>query len=343
MKRNLNDTEIIATNFKKRLSGVSTTITQLLPAQIAQNVKIKLLGFGLPNKLPYISCIALKDLWKKPINRPFYILHTRRHIEMIFGVILRDLLKANIKLVFTAAAQRQQKKISYYLMRKMDRLISVNPKISTFLKIPHKVIMHGIDTEKFKPGLSNLNIESEHIIGCLGRIRFNKGTHLFIEAMIELLPQFKDWKAIFGGLITPKNKLYAHKIFDKIKKANLEHRILYIGEVDSSAIYKKLDLYVSPSLNEGFGLTPLEAMSSEVPVITGNTGIYSQVINENFGKIVEPLTIQNLTEAIKPYFENPNKLKIMGRNARKHIVENYSLKNEALALKELYEDLFNSK
>lgn len=341
MKYNLKDTEVIVTNFKKRLSGVSTTIIQLVPKQKEQKIKINILGFKLPGQLPFISAFALKDLWKKPAKRSFYILHTRRHIEMIFGIILRDFFKAKIKLIFTAAAQRKQKKFTYSLMSKMDQLIAVNPKISPYLKTPHKIIPHGIDTEKFKPGVSSFTFNHNYVIGCLGRIRFTKGTHIFIEAMINLLPEFKDWIAIFAGRITPENKLYANNLFAKIRKANLQKRILFLGEVDNSDIYKSLNLYVSPSLNEGFGLTPLEAMSSGIPAIAGDTGIYSEAINKYCGKIVKPLTNINLINTIKPFFENPQQLVKMGEYARQNIINNYSLEKEAFALNQLYENLFN--
>ena len=326
MKYNLDDTEIIAPNFKKRLSGVTSSIIQLLPQMRKHNIKVSALGFGLPMYLPFISFFALKNLWTPPKNRDFYIFHARRHTEMIFGIILRDILKARLKLVFTAAAQRRQKRFTYYLMSKMDRLIAANDKISRFLKSPNISIMHGIDTERFKPGRSTLTIPN---------------------SMIELLPQFKDWIAVFSGRITPENKLYADKIFTKIKQANLQHRILYLGELSNQGIdndinflYKKLDLYIAPPRNEGFGLTPLEAMSSGVPCITSDTGSYAEIITSNCGRIVKNINAKNLSIEIKYFFQHPEKLKQMGIEARKHIMSNYSLSKEIAQLQKLYEELF---
>lgn len=351
MKYNLDDTEIIATNFKKRLSGVTSSVIQLLPAMRKHNIKVSALGFGLPMYLPFISFFALKNLWTAPKNRDFYILHARRHSEMIFGIILRNIFKAKLKLVFTAAAQRKQKPFTYFLMSKMDRLIAANHKISKFLKSPNIVIMHGIDAERFKPGKSSLNIansdDSKYIIGCCGRIRFSKGTDIFIDSVIELLPEFKDWIAVFAGRITPKNRLYADKIFTKIKQANLQHRILYLGELSNDAgdndinfLYKKLSLYVAPSRNEGFGLTPLEAMASGIPCIATDTGSYAEIITPNCGRIVKDISAKNLSLAMKYFFQHPEKLKNMGIEARKHIIANYTLNHEVIQLQKLYEDLF---
>ena len=349
MKYNLDDTEIIAPNFKKRLSGVTSSIIQLLPQMRKHNIKVSALGFGLPMYLPFISFFALKNLWTPPKNRDFYIFHARRHTEMIFGIILRDILKARLKLVFTAAAQRRQKRFTYYLMSKMDRLIAANDKISRFLKSPNISIMHGIDTERFKPGRSTLTIpnSTKYIIGCCGRVRFSKGTDIFVDSMIELLPQFKYWIAVFSGRITPENKLYADKIFTKIKQANLQHRILYLGELSNQGIdndinflYKKLDLYIAPPRNEGFGLTPLEAMSSGVPCITSDTGSYAEIITSNCGRIVKNINAKNLSIEIKYFFQHPEKLKQMGIEARKHIMSNYSLSKEIAQLQKLYEELF---
>ena len=70
---------------------------------------------------------------------------------MIAGVLLRDVLRAPLKLVFTSAAQRDHQPLTKWLIRRMDAVIATNQRSASFLEVPHTVIMHGVDLEKFHP------------------------------------------------------------------------------------------------------------------------------------------------------------------------------------------------
>ena len=144
------DVEVVAPNFKRRLSGVTSTIVQLVPLQ-ARTLGIATLGPGLPAGLPAIGWRQLVGLLRRPRGRPFRIWHARRNVEMIAGVLLRDVLRAPLKLVFTSAAQRNHKPLTKWLIRRMDAVIATNPRSAGFLEVPHTVIMHGVDLEQFHP------------------------------------------------------------------------------------------------------------------------------------------------------------------------------------------------
>ena len=81
--------------------------------------------------------------------------------------------------------------------------------------------------------------------------------------MIALLPEFPDWTAIVTGRVTAENRDFANDLERRVHEAGLSERIRFLGEVpDIRPWYRRLSLYVAPSRNEGFGLTPLEAMAS---------------------------------------------------------------------------------
>lgn len=85
MRMSLQETEVIAPHFKRRLSGVTSTIIQLVPLQREQGVRISTLGFGLPENLPALGFRDLFGLWKSPKGKSFRIWHARRNIEMLLG------------------------------------------------------------------------------------------------------------------------------------------------------------------------------------------------------------------------------------------------------------------
>ena len=113
------DPEVIAPNFKRRLSGVTTTLLRVVPVQ-ARFLRIAALGPVLPDETPQVRFGDLSRLGRAPEGRPFRLWHARRNVEMLGGLILRDLLRYQMKLVFTSASQRKHTAWSRFLIRRMD-------------------------------------------------------------------------------------------------------------------------------------------------------------------------------------------------------------------------------
>lgn len=342
----LKDIMVIAPNFKKRLSGVTSTIIQLIPLQQKLGIKIATLGTGLPSNLPALSWFSVMGLWKRPYPKSWRIWHARRNVEMIAGIIFRDLLRMKIKLIFTSAAQRHHQPFTKWLIRKMDRVIATSARSGSFLEVPYNVIMHGIDLERFHPPRDQGDyynaaaLPGKFAVGCFGRIRHQKGTDLFVDAMIELLPQFPEWTAIIAGRVTKEHHDFAEAMKNKVNAAGLSHRILFIGEVADIRIwYRRISLYVAPSRNEGFGLTPLEAMASRTAVVASDAGAYRELINDEFGSVVEAGDGDALTTAIKPYLANIEQTLIKGQLAEQFVSKNFPLEKEARAIGLIYSEL----
>lgn len=346
----IKDVEVIAPNFKRRLSGVTSTIVQLIPLQRAKGLKIATMGPGLPATLPHLGWGALLSLWTKPEGRRFRIWHARRNIEMLAGVFMRDVLRMKLRLVFTSAAQRHHKPFTKWLIRRMDSVIATSERSGSFLEVPHNVIMHGVDLELFHPPVGSddeiaaAKIPVKYLIGCFGRVRPSKGTDLFADAMIALLPHYPDWTAVITGRTTAEHQAFADDLKKRIKGAGLEERILILGEVpDVRVWYRRLTLYVAPSRNEGFGLTPLEAMASQTAVVASDAGAYAEMIAEGTGRFVSAGDGNALREAIKPYLADPAMAEHEGKNALHHVRNAFPLDKEAAAISAVYERVFSKQ
>ena len=148
-------------------------------------------------------------------------------------------------------------------------MIATSARSGSYLDVPYEVVMHGIDLDVFHPprtsedAFAASGLPGRFAVGCFGRVRPQKGTDLFVDAMIQLLPHFPDWTAVIAGRVTVENRGFAQTLQDRIDKAGLSERIVFLGEVpDVKLWFRRVALYVAPSRNEGFGLTPLEAMAS---------------------------------------------------------------------------------
>ncbi|ACS50874.1 MULTISPECIES: glycosyltransferase family 4 protein [Bartonella] len=350
MRVSLDETEIIAPHFKRRLSGVTSTIIQLIPLQREQGVRISTLGFGLPQTLPALAFKDLFGLWKSPKGKPFRIWHARRNIEMLFGIFLRDILKMKLKLIFTSASQRHHKPFTKWLIRCMDRVIATSTHTGAYLEVPHKVIMHGVDVKRFTPPqtlddyFSSTGFPGKYAVGCFGRLRYSKGTDLFVDAMIALLPDYPEWTALIAGRTTEQYYHFEKELHQKIAKAGLDDRIIFLGEIlDIPLWYRRLSLYVAPSRTEGFGLTPLEAMASQVAVVTSDAGAYKELVAEGTGTVVKAGDGAALTAAIEPYFADVEKTLVAGKKALTHVRTHFPLEKETTEIERVYKELFAEK
>ena len=290
------DVEVIAPNFKRRLSGVTSTIVQLVPLQ-ARTLGLRRSGQGFRPACRRSAGASSSACCGGRAGRPFRIWHARRNIEMIAGVLLRDVLRAPLKLVFTSAAQRNHQPLTKWLIRRMDAVIATNQRSA---QLPRRSAHR--DHARRRPRANSIRRKTPktrfrrpacpgtHAIGCFGRVRHQKGTDLFVDAMIALLPEFPDWTAVVTGRVTVEHQAFARDLERRIAEAGLANRIVFLGEVpDIKLWYRRVSLYVAPSRNEGFGLTPLEAMASGSPVVASDAGAYADLIAEGeTGYVVRP-------------------------------------------------------
>lgn len=351
MTSDLREIEIIAPNFKRRLSGVTSTIIQLIPKQVALGTHISTLGPGLPAHLPKLGWAHLPGLWAQPRRYKTRVWHARRNNEMLFGLFLRTILRMPLKLLFTSAAQRRHSAYTRWLIRRMHAVIATSTRSGGFLQVPHTVIQHGVDLNLFHPPegpadrMAATDLPGRYLVGCFGRVRHQKGTDLFVQAMITLLPAHPDWTAIVCGRVTPEHRTFADGLIKAVTDAGLSDRIRFLGEVDDiRPWYRRATLYVAPSRNEGFGLTPLEAMASQTAVVASDAGAYAEMIVPGETGIVTAAGDGSaLTAAIEIYLADPDEARRQGQAAVVHVRSNFALDKEATAIGEVYSGLLGEK
>lgn len=340
--------EVIAPNFKRRLSGVTSTIIQLIPAQRALGLNIAVFGEGLPTELPRIAYRDLWRLWKRPVSGKKRVWHARRNVEMLAGIVMRDILRMPLLVLFTSASQRQHKAYTKWLIRRMDGVVATSAKTGSYLEVPHSVILHGIDTERFSPPADKNEAkravglpDDKNIVGCFGRIRAQKGSDLFIYAMIEALKEHPSWIAILAGRATAEHQEFLSQMKRTISDAGMQERINFVGEhTDIERWYQAIDLFIAPQKWEGFGLTPIEAMATGSPVIATDVGAFSELIVEDeTGYILSDFEPNTLTEQTLKLIKNNRLRTKLGKNARAHMLANFALEKEAKSLCDIYRDL----
>ena len=155
---------------------------------------------------------------------------------------------------------------------------------------------------------------------CVGNIRRNKGQMHLVQAM-EYIKH--DFEITFVGLV--KEKEYMDQLQEYILTKEISDKIRFTGFLTGQELsekYEKADIFVSPTLKEGFGLAVLEAMSYGLAVIASNVGAIPEIIEDRLsGLLVELKNSESLAGAILEMLENPTFKERLQENAIKRCLQ----------------------
>lgn len=349
--------DVVVTNFHHRYTGVSSTVRALVPIQ-RQTMSIGLLdwgGLGLIANMRWWHLLWLG--WTPPSASRFRIWHARRDLEILIGLLLKNLLCQPWKIIFTSAAPKRPSLWLGMLLRSCDAIIATSEKSAQFLDSCTQVIPHGVDTSYYSPppndelsrlrtlplpqGLGSvaLPLAGQYWIGAFGRIRPSKGTDILIEALIQVLPEFPEYSAVITGLCQNKDKKFVQSLLAKVANAGLAERIVFLGDLDRETVrscYRRLLLCVAASRSEGFGLTPLEAMACGRAVLVSGAGVWPQLVDPEVGASFKTGSVDSLAMALRRLLPDPQLLWQMGVNGRNRCLQCHSLQGEATQINQLY-------
>lgn len=343
------DPEVIVFNLKRRYTGVSATVNALVPIQ-AQQWRLAYCGTPLPHGMPGMRLRdAIRLSRTPPADRPFRIWHLRRDHEMMAGVFARDVLRLPIKLVFTSAAQHLHGRFPRWLISRMDAVISTTPLAASFVPNTTAVVPHGIDMERFpkvdkREAWSESGLPGRWGIGTFGRVRPDKGTDVFVEAMLRVLPEFPHFSAVIAGLAQRKDAEFQKKLQLRIGEAGLSKRLVFLGEVPAAEVhqwYQRCLITVACPRYEPFGLTPFEAASTGCAVVGTRTGAFDQLAENGItGGLVDVDDVHGLANALRELMVDPELTLLMGERAHDRVADHFTVAHEAAGIGEVYQRLF---
>jgi mannosyltransferase len=338
------DLQVIVPNLHRRYSGVTATNRMVAP-KLARLVRAGWFGSWRPEGVAGMGLRDLFRLWRR--STPL-IWHARRNDEMIVGLLLRA-LGWPVRLVFTSAAQRHHKRLTRWLIRQMDAIIATSDASASYLKREATVIPHGVDTDVYAPppdrvaAFAESGLPGRYAIGCFGRIRAQKGSDVFVDAMCQLLPRYPDFSAVMVGAVVAEQMGFANDLKKRIETAGLTSRILMTGELEIEEVqrwYRRLTIYAFTSRNEGFGLTLIEAMAAGAALIAARAGAAELVVEEGVTGVLVPTgDADALAAALEPLMRDPAAASAMGVRARQRVEEKFSLNAEAAAIAGVYRTL----
>lgn len=129
------------------------------------------------------------------------------------------------------------------------------------------------------------------------------------------------------------------------KSIGVENETIFAGKRnDIPNIMKALDVFVLPSLWEGFGLVPLEAMAAQKPVVaTSVSAIPEVIVDGETGLLIPPKDSIALADAILKLLDDPELAREMGRKGRVRLEKEFSVDRMVSQTEALYDRLILSK
>jgi glycosyltransferase involved in cell wall biosynthesis len=217
-----------------------------------------------------------------PVRRRYWYAMTARTIELA-DIIIADSenTRRDIAHYFPAAAQKVR--VVYIAAHSRYRPLDVTRSNATISHAP-------------------LSATSPYIL-YVGTLEPGKNVQRVIQAFDAIAKDFPNHQLLLAG---DRGWLY-EGIFAAAEAANASNRIRFLGHLPDEQIvelYNFCDLFVYPSLYEGFGLPPLEAMACGAPVVTSNTSSIPEVVGDAAIQ-VNPLSTDEIADAMRTVLRNP--------------------------------------
>ena len=225
-------------------------------------------------------------------------------------------------------------------MEAADRVVTVSDLTRSIV-----INKYGIDPEKVVTvhnavdfsGRENITVERgvrEKVVTFLGRITFQKGPEYFIEAAAKVLKRTKNVRFVMAGSGDMMNRAIR-----QVARLGISDRFHFTGFLRGADVQKMFalsDVYIMPSVSEPFGISPLEAMRSNVPSIISKQSGAAEVLK--YALKVDFWDVDALADDIYALIQYPALASFAEKEGYEE-VNNLKWNNATAKLKKVYESL----
>ena len=265
-----------------------------LPPENIMHVSIR-------NSFGVISSLRIADFVKQ------------NDIEIVHAHVARDYIPASIaclaakpaKFVLTRHVVFPLKPFNRLALKNLSKAIGVSAPVGDGLRrlFPREkvaVINNGLDVRSLPlDEQSRLRREFREfhaippnvpLVGTLGELRELKGQRDFVLAAAEIAKEFPDVHFLIVGKDNTVDRSFRRELRRLVRVSGLEDRFLWLDWIDDTeSFFSAIDIFVSPSHSESFGLAMLEAMAHGKPVVATET----EGARELFGRTADLVPVND--------------------------------------------------
>jgi glycosyltransferase involved in cell wall biosynthesis len=287
----------------------------------------------------------------------------RNKIQIVHAHMARDYPLAayatrrnpGARLIITRHVLFSLNRLHRITLSRAARVIAVSQAVATQLKadgtVPSEkisIVLNGIDTAKFAKAkaefdrprfLESWNLPQDSLlVGTVGELTPLKGQEEFLRAAVEIVKQFPMTRFIIAGIDHSRGHQHRTQLEKLIGELGLTDHVSLVGWLEDLAqLYCGLDVFVSASHTESFGLAIAEAMASGVAVVaTGTEGARELIEAGKTGLLVPINDVDKLAEDLLLLLQEKNERIRLGNAAQHAASANFGLERMIAETEEIY-------
>lgn len=170
---------------------------------------------------------------------------------------------------------------------------------------------------------ATLELGNQPVVGVVGRLRWEKGQSVLLEAIAVALRRVPSLQLLVVGDGPDRQELQI-----QAERLNITDNVRWLGQQNANEVfrlYSIMDVVVVPSIFEGFGLVAAEAMAAGRPVVGSEVdGLAEVIANHETGMLVPPQNADALSEALVSLIEFPETAAVMGSKGLRRVAAQFS-------------------
>ena len=267
------------------------------------------------------------------------------HIARDYPLAALATARGKARLVLTRHVLFPLNRINRLTLRRVRSIIAVSNAVAESLRARQMfredqivVIHNGIDIDRFTRKRSRSNSRENLRVGMIGHLAPIKGQEDFIHAAAIICGKRSDVDFIIAGEDKSRAGTNRRALEGLISKLGLSQRVNLLGWIkDVSELLSTLDILVSPSRSEPFGLSIVEAMAAGVPVVATQSEGAREIIDQSLtGQLVPIADVPAMAETISALLENRSRRELLAANAVQSARKRFSLEAMVEATEHVY-------
>ena len=287
----------------------------------------------------------------------------RQRIEVIHAHMARDYSLASYasrrnrqtKFIATRHVLFQLNRLHRHTLARAARVIAVSQAVANQLRARQivserqiAVVPNGIDVERFSraragfdraPFLKSMGLPANCLlVGSIGELRPLKRHDDFIRAAAIILRKFRDAQFVLAGLDTSASGEVRRELEKLVAELGLKDCFYFLGWLDEAErLLCALDVFVSASETESFGLVIAEAMAAGTAVVATETEGAKEVLEDQRTGLLVPIgDVGRIAEAVATLLADAEKRREMGARAKEIASTKFSLKRMVDEIERIY-------
>ncbi|MFQ5576819.1 MAG: glycosyltransferase family 4 protein [Anaerolineae bacterium] len=225
---------------------------------------------------------------------------------------------------------------SHYMISELGRLFALPfDKLDMIPNGVHVTAAPPASAEALAAFRANFAAPGQPLIFSVGRLVYEKGYHILLAAMPQVLEAFPTARLVIAG----KGPLLDH-LKNMARTLNLDDHVYFAGfvtDAERDMFFSVADCAIFPSLYEPFGIVALEAMAFNCPVLASNVGGLVEVVtHDETGTLIYPDDPASAAWGILQVLNNPPASAAHAQTAYRMVVEKYSWQRIAAQTIQVY-------